>query len=101
LEDGQLVKMVGYLMDITQRKQHEREQEAVVTVSAALRQAEKRADMLPIILDQLIFLMQADGVSLAAYDGVANTAVIEAAQGEHKSKRRAGICPLPTALPAA
>jgi two-component system, cell cycle sensor histidine kinase and response regulator CckA len=72
----------GFLEDITQRKQHEREQEAVFTVIAALRQAENRADMLPIILDQLIFLMQADGASLAAYDGVTHTAVIEAAQGE-------------------
>jgi two-component system, cell cycle sensor histidine kinase and response regulator CckA len=79
--NGQPVKMVGYLMDITQRKQHEREQEAVVAVSAALRQAESRADMMPIILEQLLALLQAEGAALAIYDPAANSAVIEEARG--------------------
>ena len=50
--------------DITERKKYEREQKAILTVSAALRQAVTRAEILNVILDQLIELFKADGVML-------------------------------------
>jgi two-component system, cell cycle sensor histidine kinase and response regulator CckA len=81
-QEGEPIKMVGYIMDITERKQHEREREAMVVASAALRQAETQAEMLPIILDQLLDLLQADGASIALYDAETNTAVITEARGE-------------------
>ncbi len=56
--------MLGMMQDITERKQHEREREAIITVSAALRQAATRADILNIILDQLVGLFEADGAML-------------------------------------
>ena len=81
-ENGRIVKMVGNIMDITERRQHKREQEAIITVSSALRQAQTRADMLPIILDQLFTLLNANGTALAIYDPQTDHAVIEEAYGE-------------------
>ena len=54
----------GIVQDITERKQYERELEALVTVAAALRAAPARGDMLPVIADQALSLLKADAVSL-------------------------------------
>jgi PAS domain S-box-containing protein len=51
--------------DITERKQRERELEAIATVSAALRTAASHAEMLPVILDQLLDLLNVEGAALA------------------------------------
>ncbi len=62
--------------DITQRKQHEREREAIISVSAALRQAGTKTGILNIILDQLVSLFEVDGAMLvmpnAQTDGFIN-----------------------------
>ncbi len=50
--------------DITQRKQHEREREAIISVSAVLRQAGTKTGILNIILDQLVSLFEVDGAML-------------------------------------
>jgi PAS domain S-box-containing protein/putative nucleotidyltransferase with HDIG domain len=54
--------------DITERKQHEREREAIITVSTALRQARTRTEILDVILDQLVDLFDADGAVLVLPD---------------------------------
>lgn len=51
----------GLLRDITERKQREQELESIVTVTQALRQANTRAQILPIILEQAGELLQASG----------------------------------------
>lgn len=51
--------------DITERKHHEREREAIIMVSNALRKATTRADILTVILDQSMDLFAADGAMLA------------------------------------
>ncbi len=61
---GRVVKLLGTVQDFTARKQRERELEAVATVSAALRGASTRAEMIPVILDQLLSLLEADGVMM-------------------------------------
>jgi response regulator RpfG family c-di-GMP phosphodiesterase len=61
---GRVVRLFGTVQDITARKQRERELEAVATVSAALRGASTRAEMIPVILDQLLSLLEADGVMM-------------------------------------
>jgi putative nucleotidyltransferase with HDIG domain len=58
------VRLFGTIQDITARKHRERELEAVATVSAALRGASTRAEMIPVILDQLLALMDADGIMM-------------------------------------
>ncbi|MFN8412903.1 MAG: GAF domain-containing protein [Anaerolineales bacterium] len=63
--NGKVEYLEGIMVDITERKQHEREREGIIAVSAALRQANTRKEILNIIIDQLINLFQADGVLLA------------------------------------
>lgn len=50
--------------DVTDRKLREREMEVVAAVGAALRHAPTRAAMTPIILDQLLALLDVDGARL-------------------------------------
>jgi PAS domain S-box-containing protein/putative nucleotidyltransferase with HDIG domain len=59
--NGVLIGRVGVATDITEHRQFEREREAIATVSAALRVALTRAEMLPVILEQLMDLLQAQG----------------------------------------
>lgn len=69
------------LTDITERKQHDRELEAVVLMSAALRGARTRIEMLPIIADQVTNLVDAASVALLSNDAQSNDFVIEYVQG--------------------
>ena len=59
-----VVKLFGTVQDITARKQRERELEAVAVMSSSLRGASTRAEMIPIILDQILFMLEADGVMM-------------------------------------
>lgn len=53
--------------DVTQRRQRERELEAIATMSMALRAAPTRATMLPLVLDQLIELLEAAGAAISLH----------------------------------
>ncbi|MBI4759389.1 MAG: PAS domain S-box protein [Chloroflexi bacterium] len=79
--DGRALYYEGSLEDITEHKQRERELKAIVTVSATLRTAPTRADMLPVILDQLCALLEAEGAALAMRDLDSGESVIELARG--------------------
>ncbi len=61
---NRVIRLLGTVQDFTARKQRERELEAVATVSAALRGASTRAEMIPVILDQMLSLLEADGVMM-------------------------------------
>ncbi len=78
---GKAVRLVGTIQDITERKQRERELEAIAALSAALRQAPARAEMIPTILDQLLVLLRVDGASLVVRDPQTNENVTELARG--------------------
>jgi PAS domain S-box-containing protein len=67
--------------DITERKLRERELEAIAAVSAALRAAATRAEMLPIILQQVLGLLSADGAALGILDPASGETVVELAGG--------------------
>ncbi|HEX6305382.1 MAG TPA: HD domain-containing phosphohydrolase [Anaerolineales bacterium] len=67
--------------DITARLQRERELQAIATVSTALRAAPTRAEIPPVILDQLLVLLQVDAAALAMRDPVSGETVIELAHG--------------------
>lgn len=67
--------------DITERKRHEREREAIITVSTALRQASRRAEILYIILDQMLALFDAGGTFMALLQPNAADIVVELGRG--------------------
>lgn len=62
--DGERV-VQGAFIDITRRKQHERELEAIATLAAALRTTRNRPQMISVLLDQTIKLLGAHGAALA------------------------------------
>lgn len=80
-EMGAIAYYYAFITDITERKQHEREQEAIIAVSTALRAAPTRVEMLPIILDQIDALLQAEGTALLMADPINGDIIVEAAHG--------------------
>jgi PAS domain S-box-containing protein/putative nucleotidyltransferase with HDIG domain len=71
----------GIMIDITSRKQYERERETIITVSAALRQATNRHEILSTILDQMIELLNAGGAFIAIPDSYNGGVLIEMGRG--------------------
>lgn len=55
--------------DISERRRRDHEREAIIAVAAALRSAASRAEMLPIILDNVMDLLKAKGVAFVSCDG--------------------------------
>ncbi|MCI0521876.1 MAG: PAS domain S-box protein, partial [Chloroflexi bacterium] len=82
---GSLIGNMWLYRDATQRKQRERELQTIASVSAALRAAGTREEMLPILLDQARELLQAGGAALATCDPVSGETNIELGQGEWQS----------------
>jgi len=74
--------MLSMMYDITERKQHERELETIAAMSMALRAAQTRAEMLPVILDQLLKLLQVEGAALSMRIPASGETLIELARGE-------------------
>ncbi|MCW5886969.1 MAG: GAF domain-containing protein [Anaerolineales bacterium] len=71
-EDGPATQVI--FRDITERKQREREIEAVAAVSSSLRQARRVEEILPVILDQ----------AMVSMDAVVGTiTLVEAESGDH------------------
>lgn len=84
-EKDEVEYIQGIMIDITKRKQYERERETIIAVSAALRQATNRNEILTTILDQMIELLDAGGAFIAIpdhHDGV----LIEMGRGAIGSK---------------
>ncbi|HLF24778.1 MAG TPA: PAS domain S-box protein [Anaerolineae bacterium] len=67
--------------DISDRVQYQRDLEALVSVAAALRASTTRADMLPVILNQLIVLLKVDGAALVTRAAVNDEMVVALARG--------------------
>lgn len=78
---GDQVGAILIFDDQTDRKQQERTQDAVVKVAHELRTAPTRADILPIILDQVLALLDAAGASLDLKDPYSGDLVIELGVG--------------------
>jgi PAS domain S-box-containing protein len=70
------------IRDITERVRRERELEIIATVGAALRNAPTRGDMLPVIVDQVLRLLRAEGAALVMYDPATGGSVVVLARGE-------------------
>ncbi len=72
---------LAILRDITEEKQHFREMEAISQVSSALRKAQTRQEMFPIIIDQLMETMHAQAGSLALENPLTHEMVVEYTSG--------------------
>ena len=77
---GQPARLV-LINDITERQQRARELEAIASLSAALRAARARAEMLPIILDQLLSLFAAQAAALDIGDPASGHSLTELGRG--------------------
>ncbi|MHC1681409.1 MAG: GAF domain-containing protein [Clostridiaceae bacterium] len=84
-EEGTIINYAAVKRDITEQVQSEREMEAIILVSQALRKVETRAEMLPIILDQLLSLLNANGAIIAFRDLQTDEAMIELGRGTLQS----------------
>lgn len=75
------------IIDISHRKQHEREQRAIATLATALRAARSRNQMMPLILEQVMDLLNADAAAIATRDTLTGGTALELAKGawEHLS----------------
>lgn len=71
-----------FMKDVTQRKQFEREQEAIATIASALRTSKKSTEMAPIILSHVLELLNAEGAAYCARDRVTGDTVIELGLGK-------------------
>jgi len=79
--DGNAQAFLSLIRDITPRKQREREREAIARVATAMRSASRREEMLPLILEEVMALLQAGSVSYMAPDPLTGEMVVELAMG--------------------
>ena len=77
--------IMNIVRDITERKQHENELQAITSLSAALRSAPTRAEMLPLIVKQLSTLLGCDAISAEIMDSLTSGTRVEAAYGNWAS----------------
>ncbi len=83
--NDQIVGVLAVARDITERKQRENEMQAIATLSAALRTAPTRSEMLPVLTKQLVALLNCDAVSVEIIDPLSGDAITEVAHGPWKS----------------
>lgn len=80
-EKGEITHFIGVKQDITEREQHRRELSVVANISAQLRTAETRSQMLPVLLDQLLEQFNIEAAMLEMVDPLTGDFVIERGAG--------------------
>ncbi len=82
---GSLIAIEVIARDVTVRKQREHEMEVIIAISAALRVAQTRAEMLPTILDQVLALLHVDAALLALRSPATEDMLVELGRGAWES----------------
>jgi len=80
-ERGAPAGLLGVGRDITQRKQRERELEALLSVAASLRAAPTRGDLLPAIVNQVMHLLRMDSAALVLRHPTSGECVVVMGRG--------------------
>jgi len=80
-DEGRISHFIAVKEDITDRKHQEGELSAIVSVSAALRTARTRSEMLPVVLEQLVGLLNAGGGAIALRDQASSETVVAVSRG--------------------
>ena len=75
---GQWAMLFG---DITERKLRENELQTIASLSAALRTAPTRAEMLPVIIQQIVNLLRWEAVTIEITDPHSGDSIVEAGYG--------------------
>lgn len=70
--------------DVTERHERAREREAIATMASATRMANTRAEILPVVLEQVLELMNATGAAFVSRDLQTNEVRVELSSGEWK-----------------
>jgi GAF domain-containing protein len=83
LDTGEVLFFNNTIEDITERKQREREQNAIVAVLRPLQGALTREETLTIILDQVILLLDAETALVATCTDTCSEVVLELARGSN------------------
>lgn len=78
---GQLATAIEKLRLFTETQQRLEELDAIAQVASALRVAANRAEMLPIILDQLLLVLNVDGAALEMLDPASGDLTTELGRG--------------------
>ncbi len=78
---GHVLYVTCLSKDITERVEREHQMEVVATLSAALRAASSRQEMLPLLLDQTRELLEADGAMLGTVDPTSGETLLEHGSG--------------------
>ena len=89
-DSGEITQFVAIKQDISERVRRSQETEALAAVAIVLRSAVTRAEMLPVLFDQLQILLKARGGAVAMRDPVTGELVFELGWGdwEHWSSER-------------
>jgi PAS domain S-box-containing protein len=74
--------IMNVVRDITDRTQREKELRAIASLSATLRSAPSRVEMLPVIVEQLSHILNCDSILFQIIDEQTQDAVVEGAYGE-------------------
>ena len=80
-EQGAISNFIDIEQDITERKQHERELEAIVMIANALRSAKTRSEMLPVIVEVLTDLVKGETAAIALYDPQTDEMIVTLGRG--------------------
>jgi len=80
-ENGETTHFISVKQDVTEREQRNRELVVVGNISAALRTAESRAEMLPVLLDQLLEQLDIEAASLEMVDPLTGDFITERGGG--------------------
>ncbi len=73
--------ILGLNVDITDRRLRERELQAIAAIATALRAANTRDEMIPVIVQQIYSLLKVDGAALIVPDAATGEAIIVYSQG--------------------
>ncbi len=84
-ENNQFSGSIVVFIDITERKQKTREVQILANISAALRKAESRPEMMGIILEKITELFDGLGAAIVFKDEDQSELIVELAQGEFAS----------------
>ena len=80
-ENGVITHFIAFKEDITERKDHERQLEALGRITDALRAARGSVDMYPIILEHLLDLVALEGACLLIRDPNSESVSVEITRG--------------------